>query len=101
AEGVGFGEEGDAEVVAVRHVEARAGDDQHVFFLEQLQREGVVVEAARGGAGDRGETVERALRRDQVEMLALGAGLDQRRARLVQAAAGRGQRADRVLAVQR
>jgi len=33
-----------AEVIAVRHVEAHAGRDQHVLLLEQVERELLVVQ---------------------------------------------------------
>src|SRR3546814_237343 len=49
-------------MVAVGHVEARAGHDQHVLRLQQFQREGVVVEALRRRAGDAGEHVQSAAR---------------------------------------
>src|SRR3546814_5968921 len=58
----------DAEVVAVGHVEAGAGDDQYALFFQQLQGDGAVVEAARACAGYGGEAGERALRTDQAKV---------------------------------
>ena len=61
----------------------------------------MVVQAVRGVADDGGEAVQRAGRRDQRQVLAGLAALDQRLAGFVQAAAGAHQFADGVAAVQR
>src|SRR3546814_4273757 len=60
----------DAEMVAVGHVEARTGHDQHVLRLQQFQRECVVVEAFGRGAGDARERVQRRIRGRQFQVLA-------------------------------
>ena len=88
-------------MVAVGHVEAGAGHDQHVFLFEHLQREAVVVEALRRRADHARETVQRARRGDQRQVRAGLAGLDQGTAGFVEAAAGPAQRGDGVGAVQR
>ena len=94
-------QQGHAETVAVGHVEAGARHDEHVLVLQHLQRERMVVEAARGIAHHAGETVQRACRRHQREVFAGLAALHQRATGFVQPPAGRAQRGNGVGAVQR
>ena len=62
-----FGQRRDAEVIAIRRVEARARRDQHVLLLEQLHRERLVVEVRELLLVDADERVHRAARRDEAQ----------------------------------
>ncbi len=82
-----LGQEGHPEVVAVGHVEARTGHHQHAFGFQQVQGEGVIVEALGGVADHRRERVQRAGRGHQGQVFAGLAALDGRAPGLVQPAA--------------
>ena len=61
----------------------------------------MVVEAVRRSADHRRKSVQRAGRRDQTQMFAVSAAVDQCVARFIQTPAGRSERADGIGAVQR
>src|SRR5206468_10803052 len=84
----------DAEVIAVRNVEADAGRDQHVLLLEQVERELLVVEVRQCARIDPDERVHRPAGRGEREKAALRDRARDRPARLVQPPA-RGDELDR------
>ncbi len=87
-------------MVAIRHVEAGAGHDQHVFLLQHFQRKFVVVKALRGRTYHAWEAVQRACRRHQRQVRTGRAAFDQGLAGVMQAATGAHQRANGIGAVQ-
>src|SRR5690606_42049111 len=56
----------DPEVIPVRRVEARAGGDEDMLLLEQLERKRLVVETGEQASVDADERIHRAAGRDEI-----------------------------------
>src|SRR6185503_20394842 len=90
-----------AEVVAIRNVEAGARREQDVLLLEQIEREGLVVEVWQLLSLDAHERVHRALGGREVQEAAGTRGFENRATRLVQSPARREQFLDALVTAER
>src|ERR1039458_9147405 len=78
----------DAEMIAVRHVEAHTRRHQHVLLLEQIERKLLIVELRQRLRIDSNKGVHRTLRRREPKIAAMGDGLENGSTRFVQPPAG-------------
>ena len=91
---------GDAKAIAVRHVEAHAGRDQHVLVLQKIERKRLIVEVRQHLAAHFDEGVQRAHGARQPQILAARDTVEDGLPRLVQTPAGARQLANALVAAQ-